>query len=1040
MSLYQSAVKKPIMTALVFVAIAIIGVYSLSKLPVDLLPDMGSNSIMVFTTYPGVSASDIENNISKPLENALNGLSDLKHITSVSKENFSIIYLEFEYGIDIVEATNDVRDKLDMVKSVLPDGANLPYIFKFNTQDIPILTLSVQSNESTDALYKILDDKIASRLSRIKGVGTVSISGAPKREIQVYCDPYKLESYGLTIEGISSVIGAENRNTPLGVMDVGNQTYSMRVQGEFTDAAHMNNIIVGSYNNRNVYLRDVAVVKDTLQERMQEVYNDGIRGAMIIIQKQTGANSVSIAKEIFKELPKIEKTLPSDIKIDVINDTSISILNTIDSLKESIYIILLLVVLVVLFFLGRWRATFIIIIVIPISLVASFIYLLLSGNTLNIISLSSISLAIGMVVDDAIVVLENISTHIERGSKPKPAAVFATNEVSLSIIATTLVLFAVFLPLTMIEGMSGVLFKQLGWIVSIVMLVSMIAALSLTPMLSSLLLKNNPNRGKLFDRLYVPIENFLDKLDNAYAKLLNKALNYRKTVIIFSFLIFASSTLLILRIPTEFFPTQDNASLSARVKLPIGTSLETSKNLAMEISQEIRKEFPEIRMLNFSVGQPDETNTFGMLSDNGNHIIAFNIKLLRKTERKRGIAEISDALRLLLKRYPEIRTYTVSTGRGGMGGQNTVDIEIYGHSFEESDKFAADISKRMEKVKGCSQVNISRDEYAPEIQVDFDRDKLAENALNLSTVSLYIRNRFNGAIASYYREDGEEYDIRVRYAPEYRKDIEAIEDILIYNNLGNAMRIKDIGRVVERMAPPAIERKDRERMVTVSCVVGKDGVLSEVVAAAEKELAEIDYGGNLDYKIGGVWEEQQESFADLISLMLLIVVLVYIVMASQFESFVYPFVIMFSIPFAFTGVFLGLALTNTPLGIMALLGAMMLIGIVVKNGIVLIDYTILCREREMTVKDAVVTAGRSRLRPILMTTLTTVLGMVPLAMGTGEGAEMWNAMGMTVAWGLSISTLVTLILIPILYSVFADFGIKRKAKKQLKKHNNSIEN
>lgn len=1033
MSLYQSAVKRPITTALFFVAIAIIGVYSLSKLPVDLLPDMGTNSIMVFTTYPGVSASDIENNISKPLENVLNGLSDLKHITSVSKENFSVIFLQFEYGIDIAEATNDVRDKLDMVKSALPDGANSPYIFKFNTQDIPIILLSVQANESTNALYKILDDKIASRLSRIKGVGTVSVAGAPKREIQVYCDPYKLEGYGLTVESIAATIGAENRNTPLGTMDIGNQSFSMRVQGEFVDAEQMSNVIVGSFDNRNIYLRDVAVVKDTTQERMQEVYNDGVRGAMIIIQKQTGANSVSIAKAVHKELPKIQKTLPSDIKIDVINDTTVNIVNTIDSLKESIYVILVLVVLVVLFFLGRWRATFIIIIVIPISLVASFIYLLISGNTLNVISLSSISLAIGMVVDDAIVVLENISTHIERGSKPKPAAVFATNEVSLSIIATTLVLFAVFLPLTMIEGMSGVLFKQLGWIVSIVMLVSMIAALSLTPMMSSLLLKNNPNRGKFFGRLYVPIEKFLHRLDNAYANLLNKALNYRAVVVILSFLIFISSILLVFYIPTEFFPTQDNANLSIRVKLPIGTSLETSKSLAMEISRQIKKEFPEIRMLNFMLGQPDERNTFGMLSDNGNHVIAFNIKLLRKTERKRGIVEISDALRVLLSRYPEIRTYTVGTGASGMGGQSTVDIEIYGHSFEETDKFAADIAGRMRKVKGCSQVNISRDEYIPEIHVDFNRDKLAENALNISTVSLFIRNRFNGAVASYYREDGEEYDIRVRYAPEYRQSIEDIENILIYNNLGNSVRVRGIGKVVERMAPPAIERKDRERMLTVSCVVGKDGVLSDLVAAAEKELKQIDYSGNLDYKIGGVWEEQQESFADIISLMLLIAVLVYIVMASQFESFVYPFVIMFSIPFAFTGVFIGLAVTKTPLGIMALLGAMMLIGIVVKNGIVLIDYTILCREREMTVREAVVTAGRSRLRPILMTTLTTVLGMVPLAIGRGEGAEMWNAMGMTVAWGLSVSTLVTLVLIPILYSIFADLGVKRKQKKQLKK-------
>ncbi len=1032
MKLYQSAVKKPIMTALVFVAIAIIGLFSLSKLPVDLFPDMGSNTIMVFTSYPGTSASDIENNITKPLENVLNGLSDLKHLWSNSKENYSIIFLEFEYGIDIAEATNDVRDKLDMVKSRLPDGANLPYIFKFDAQDIPILFLSVKSQESTQALYKILDDKVVSKLSRNKGVGTVSIAGAPEREIQVYCDPYKLEAYGLTIESIAGVIGAENTNIPLGSMDLGTQTYAMRVQGEFTDAEQMNNIIVGSFANRNVFLRDVAVVKDTLQERMQEVYNDGVRGARIIIQKQTGANSVSIAKEVKKILPDIQNSLPSDVELGIINDTSDGIVNTIDSLVESIFIILVLVILVVLFFLGRWRATFIIIIVIPISLVASFIYLYISGNSLNIISLSSISLAIGMVVDDAIVVLENISTHIERGTKPKPAAVFATNEVSLSIIATTLVLFAVFLPLTVIEGMSGVLFKQLGWIVSIIMLVSMIAALSLTPMMSSLLLKNNPNRGKLFGFVYSPIERFLEKLDKLYISMLDKAMNHRGKIIITLLMFFIGSLLLLKFIPTEFFPTQDNASLSVKVNMPIGTSLYDSRKLGLELNERLKKEFPEVRTTSFSVGQPDENNSFALLSDNGNHVISFNIRLLRKTERERGITVISDDLRSMLDEYPEIRTYTVSTGGGRMGGQSTVDIEIYGFDFEKSDKFANDIAKRMEKVEGCTQVNISRDEYVPEIQIDFDREKLAENGLNLTTASMFVRNRFNGAVASFYREDGDEYDIRVRYAPEFRTNVEAIENILVYNSTGNGIRVKDLGTVVERMTPPAIERKDRERIITVSCVVGKDAVLSDIVAIADQELNSMELPSGLDYKIGGVWEDQQESFADLITLMVLIAVLVYIVMASQFESFTYPFVIMFSIPFAFTGVFLGLAITNTPLGIMALIGSLMLIGIVVKNGIVLIDYTILCRERGMSVRKAVITAGHSRLRPILMTTATTVLGMIPLAIGTGEGAEMWNSMGMTVAWGLTISTVVTLILIPLLYSVFADFGIRRKAKKQEK--------
>lgn len=1031
MSLYQSAVRKPIMTALVYVAVAIIGIFSLVNLPVDLFPDMGENTIMVFTTYPGASASDVENNVSKPLENVLNGVSDLKHISSDSRENYSIVFLEFEYGIDIEDATNDVRDKLDMVSSMLPDDANTPFLFKFSVDDMPILMLSVQSGASTNALYKILDDRVVSPLSRVGGVGTVSISGAPQREIQIYCDPYKLEAYNLTIEAIAGVVGAENRNLPLGSMDIGSETYSMRVQGEFSEAKQMENIVVGSFNNQNIYLRDVAVVKDTVQERMQEVYNNGVRGAMIVVQKQSGANSVQISEKVMSMIPDIQKTLPSDVKLGVIANTSESIVNTINSLEESIILILVLVVLVVLFFLGRWRATFIIAIVIPVSLVGAFIYLGFTGNTLNIISLSSLSIAIGMVVDDAIVVLENISTHIERGSRPKSAAVFATSEVSLSIIATTLVLLAVFIPLTFLEGVAGIMFKQLGWIVSIVIIISTLAALTLTPMLSSIMLKNNPNRGKVFNAIYTPIEKFLDWLDKIYAKMLGWCVSRKGVVLIVAMLIFGSSLLLFKFIPTEFFPTQDQARLSATVKLPIGTRMETSRAFALDFVEQVKKDYPEVLMINFSVGQPDDDNTFGMLSQNGSHIVKFNVRLTKKTERKRSLNEIADNLRADLAKYPEVNTYIVSSG-GGMGGQNSVDVELYCYDLDITDKFAADLKSRMEKVPGCSEVSISREEYTPEFQVDFDREKLAEHGLNLTTAASYVRNRFNGYTASYYREDGDEYNIKVRYAPEYRESIESIENILVYNNQGVGVRVKDLGTVVERLTPPTISRKDRERMVKVSCVVAKDAVLSELVAETEKVLNDMEIPSSLMYEIGGAWEDQQESFADMIMIMVLIVILVYIVMASQFESFSYPFIIMFSIPFALTGVLIGLAVSNTPLGIMAMVGILLLIGIVVKNGIVLVDYTILCCERGQSINEAIVTAGRSRLRPILMTTLTTVLGMIPLAVDKGEGAEMWNSLGTVVSWGLSLSTLVTLVLIPILFGIFAERKEKKAAKKALK--------
>lgn len=1033
MSIYATAVKKPVSTALVFVAIAILGLFSLSRLSIDLYPEIETNTIMVMTAYPGASASDIEMNVSKPMENVLNSVSDLKHITSQSKENISIITLEFEYGTDIDVATNDVRDKLDMVESQLPDDVENPVIFKFGTDDIPILLLSVTAEESTQALYKILDDKVANPLARVSGVGAVSISGAPIREVQVYCDPYKLEAYGLTIEGIANVIAQENRNTPGGNIDIGSNTYSLRVQGEFSDANQILDLVLGSKDGKNIYVRDIARVEDNVEERAQETFNNGKKGGMIVIQKQSGANSVNISKKVKEKLPEIQASLPSDVKLGVIVDTSTNILNTIDSLQETITITFVIVMLVVFIFLGRWRATFIIVLTIPISLVGAFIYLLASGNTLNIISLSSLSIAIGMVVDDAIVVLENVTTHIERGSKPKQAAVHATNEVAISVIASTLTMLAVFLPLTMITGMAGVLFRQLGWIVSIIMIISTTAALTLTPMLCSQMLRLDPKKGKLYILFFTPIEKALGALDNGYASFLNWCVRHRKSVVAIAVLVFAGSMMLMPNVKTEFFPTQDNARISINMQLPIGTRQDISRELALRVDKELREKYPEITASNFTEGQADTDNTFASLSENGTHIISFNIRLLSVGERKRGLIEITDLIRQDIAKYPEIKKYEViAGGSSGMGGQTTVDIEVYGFDFAQTDAVAAEIAKRMRTIKGCSQVNISREDYIPEYQIDFDREKLAMNGLNITTASAYLRNRINGSIASKYREDGDEYDIKVRYAPEFRQSVEDLENIIIYNNEGKGVRIRDIGKVVERMTPPTIERKNRERIITISGVVGPGAALSDLVNATQKELDQIDFPSSVSYVMGGTYEDQQDTFSDLGILMALIVILVFIVMAAQFESLTDPFVIMFSIPFAFTGIVLGLVITDTPLGVMALIGVIMLMGIVVKNGIVLIDYTILCRERGMSIVTSVVTAGKSRLRPVLMTTLTTVLGMVPMAIGTGEGAEMWRSMGMTVAWGLSVSTLITLIIVPVVYCVFAGNGVRRRHRKLAK--------
>ncbi|MDR0756682.1 MAG: efflux RND transporter permease subunit [Tannerella sp.] len=1033
MSLYESAVKKPVMTSLCFIAVVIFGLFSLSRLPIDLLPDIETNTIMVLTYYPGASASDIENNVTRPLENTLNSVSNLKHLTSRSSENLSLLTLEFEFGYDIDVLTNDVRDKLDMVASMLPDDVENPIIFKFSTDMIPILLLSVQAEESRSALYKILDDLVANPLGRVPGVGTVSIAGAPQREIQVYCDPNKLEAYNLTIESISAVIGAENRNIPGGHFDIGNETYPLRIEGEFRDARQMEGIVVGSYGGANIYLSDVARIVDTIEERAQEVYNNNVQGAMIIVQKQSGANSVEIATAVTNMLPELQKNLPSDVRLGIIVDTSDNIHNTIDSLTETILYALLFVVLVVFIFLGRWRATLIIAITIPLSLIASFIYLGITGSSLNIISLSSLSIAIGMVVDDAIVVLENVTTHIERGSEPRQAAVHGTSEVALSVIASTLTMIAVFFPLTMITGMTGVLFKELGWMMCVIMFISLVCSLTLTPMLCSLFLKLQKKQTRAFRFLYKPVEHGLDGVDNGYARILGWAVRHRTLVIAGCLLLFIASLFCLSGITSEFFPMQDNARIAATLKLPVGTRKEIAHELASKITRDWQEKFRgEMTVCNYTVGQAGDDNTFASMSDNGTHIISFNISLCDPGDRNRSLAEICDLMRRDLRAYPEFKETQVIAGGGmSMGGENTADFEIYGYDMDVTDRIATTFREQLLQMKDVSEVIISRSDYQPEYQIDFDREKLAMHGVNLSTAGTFVRNRFNGATASQYREDGSEYDIVVRYAPEFRTELESLENILIYNSRGQAMRVRDLGVVVERFAPPTIERKDRQRIVTVSAIVSA-GALSTVVEEGRRIIDTIDKPGDVTIQIAGSYEDQMDSFRDLFTLGFLIVVLVFIVMAAQFESLTYPFIIMFSLPFAFSGILFMLFATRTSLNVMSLLGAIMLVGIVVKNGIVLIDYISLCRERGLSALRAVVVAGRSRLRPVLMTTLTTILGMIPMAVGTGQGAEMWRPLGISVIGGLTLSTILTLVLIPVLYCVFAGFGIRR-GRRRLRK-------
>ncbi len=1040
MKIYETSVKKPISTALIFVAVIVFGLYSLKNLAIDQLPEMDLPSISVITTYTGANAEDIENNITRRIEDGLNTVSNLKEITSRSSDGVSLVSLEFEWGTNLDEASNDIRDALGRLNDYLPEDAEEPILFRFNSSLMPIMGFSITAEESYPALNKILEEQFVNRLSRIDGVGSVSVMGAPVREIQVNVDPVKMEAYGLSVEQIGGIIAQENINTSGGVLDIGSHTYNLKADSEFTSSDDLKTILISNLNGQEIYLRDIAEIKDTLEKQTLDERMNGKLGVRVMIQKQSGANTVRIVEKVKKMLPDIQKNLPSDITIHLLSDSSKNIKDSISTLTDTVMFAFLFVILVVLFFLGRWRATLIICLTIPISLIVAFIYLNLTGGTLNIISLSSLSIAIGMVVDDAIVVLENITTHIEKGSKPREAAIYGTNEVWLSVIATTLVVVAVFLPLTMVKGMAGVMFKQLGWIVSLVVSTSTVAAITLTPMLSALMLRieNNQHTYKGISAIYRPIDKFLGWLDKAYDKVLKWALSHKKLIFFAPMALLAVGVwLFATKIPTEFMPSSDGDHMSATVTLDQNLSVEYTSAIARRIDSIVYAKYPEVMLLSTSAGSSSSSNVFAAMSTTGSNVINYTFRLTDPQERERTVFEIADEFRADLATIPEIKRSIVSTG-GGMGGMmgggSSVQVQIFGHNLELTSDIANDLVAQFSQLEGARDVRLSRDDMRPEYNVEFDRNKLAYYGLNTSTVATAIRNRINGMTASIYREDGEEYYIKVRYGEEHRTSLEDVENILIYNSRGQGVRVRDLGRVTEVYAPPTIERDNRQRLVTVTVALGHNVALGDMVGRVERVLADYPLPEDVYIDIGGDYEDQTESFAELGTLMLLIVLLVYIVMATQFESFVMPFIIMFTILYALPGTAIALWASNTPLSLMALIAVVMLIGIVVKNGIVMVDFTNLLRERGVGMYDAVLTAGKSRLRPVLMTSLTTILGMLPLAIGMGNGAEMWQPMGIAIIGGLTLSTILTLVAVPILYYVFMGrserWNARRKARKQ----------
>ena len=1048
MAIYKTAIEKPVTTALIFVAVIVIGIFSFLRLPIDQFPEMDPPYITVMTTYPGASASEMETNVTKIMENALTSVDHLKHITSQSKDNLSMVVLELEWGSNMDEAVNDVRSFVDMTKNNLPDNCGTPMIFKLSTSSMPVAQYSITADETYAGLDKILNDEVIPQLNQVDGIGNISLSGAPDRYVYVNIDQKKLDAYGLTLEQVGQVVSANNLNLSSGTIKMPKEQYQMQVRSEYIESSEIENLMVTmTPQGQQVFVRDIATVKDTIKDLSLDEKTDGRESVRLIIAKQTGANTVKVCHDVRKQLAQIQKQLPSDVKIDKIYDFADNIQNSINSLEESVLYALLFVVLVVLFFLGKWRATIIIGITIPIALIVAFIYLGVADSSINIISLCSLTIAIGMVVDDAIVVLENITRHVERGEDPHEAAIYATNEVWVSVIATTLVLVAVFVPLTMLSGMAGIMFHELGWIVTVVCCTSTVVAISLTPMLCSKLLKakkvhvdengnlidDEAGKKSFYDRTVVRL---LDVVDDAYARSLGWCLKHKALTILILFAVFGASLIPVFqgKIGTDFMQQQDNGRLSVVVKLQRGTRIEETLKTARTLETRFVELVPCIQLINTSAGSNDDATIAAMFSSTMNNKIQMTVRLPKKWEREQSIWEIAEILRQELSRYPEIIEYQCQVAANGPGGSNnTVDLEIYGYDFDKTSQLAEKARYLSSQLPGARDVNISREDDRPDIKVTVDKEKASRLGLSSATISTYLRNRVTGMSCGYLKDDGSEYDIVVRLNEEDRNSISDILDLSIPTPTGKVVKLSEVAEIGEYWAPPTIERKSRQRIVTVK-VTPYEVSLGELAQQIEAQVVpQLDLPVGYSTHIGGTYETQQDTFHDMILLAALIILLVYITMASQFESLRMPAIIMFSVPFALSGVIVALWITHRSLDMIGALGLVLLVGIVVKNGIVLVDYINLMRERGYELDQAIQMSGRSRIRPVLMTAFTTILGMVPMAVSDGEGAEMWQPLGIVVIGGLMVSTFLTLYIVPVLYGVMSRHGDRDKVEALRKK-------
>jgi HAE1 family hydrophobic/amphiphilic exporter-1 len=1018
MNLSRAAVHRPVFTIMVILIVLILGGVSLFRLPIDLMPDITYPTLTIRSNYENASPEEIEELVTRPIEEAMSAVPGVESVYSTSAEGVSNVRVTFSWGTDLDTASNDIRDRLDRIISRLPDDTERPTLFKFDIANFPVLIFGASGNLNPLQMRKIIDDQVKYRIERVPGVASLNVWGGYEREIQVNLDAARIKAMGLPLDLILSRIKEGNLNLPAGTIDRGNLEVTMRTSGQYSNLDQLADTVIIIRDGASIKLRDIARIDNTWKKISRIIWVNGKPGVRLGVTKQSGANTVDVAKKVLEEVRAINLDIPQ-IHITPIIDTSDYIQNSITNVGTMAIYGGILAILVLLFFLRNLVSTLIIATAIPISIIATFTLMYFGGLTLNIMTLGGLALGIGMLVDNAIVVLENIYRHRESGEAPEDATITGSSEVTSAIIASTLTTLAVFLPLVFIRGMSGIMFKQLAMVVSFALLCAFMVAITLIPMMSAKLLHpGGHNSGASpMDRLYRLSSRFFTGMEDRYKELLHLALDHTKLVVIGTFVLLLASLALIPLVGVEFMPTTDEGEVRIDAEMKVGTRLEVLTEKFRLIEELVKREVPEAKNTVTSIGGS------GWRSG-GSHAGRMQIALKVREERSRSSEQIAADLRPILSNIPGT-TIRTRAGQGlfllrifSGGDTERVQIEIRGFDLETADALAESVKTLVENVDGVTDARVSRESGSPEEIVFVDRLKAADLKLTVSQIANMLQTVISGTKAGSYREGGDEYDIRVKIEEAEKLGLREILDLTLVGSEGEPVVLRNVVKVEPRSGPVRIERKDQARILTVSAnTSGRD--MGSILDDIRERLRSIPVPRDFSIVFGGDYEEQQKAFRELLLSFILALILVYMVMASLYESLRYPLVVMFSVPFAAIGVILILFLSNTTFNVQSYIGCIMLGGIVVNNAILLVDHINLLRRRDnLPLREAIEEAGRRRLRPILMTAMTTILAMVPLAIGLGEGGEVQAPLARAVIGGLISSTLITLLMVPSVYLIF----------------------